>query len=38
MRECIKNFFKKLFNIDRELTKAEEQELVKEIYKKIKES
>lgn len=38
MRECIKNFFKKLFNIDRELTKTEEQELVKAIYKKIKES
>lgn len=38
MIECIKDFFKKLFDIDRELTKAEEQELVKAIYKKIKES
>lgn len=34
----IKNFFHKLFNLNKELTKEEEQELINKIYKKIKES
>lgn len=36
--EKIKNFFLKLFNINKELTAEEEQELVKKLFKKIKES
>lgn len=36
--EKIKNFFKNLFNINKELTAEEEQELIKKIFKKIKES
>lgn len=36
--EKIKDFFKKIFNKDKELTPEEEQELLKKIYVKIKES
>lgn len=36
--EKIKDFFRKIFNIEKELTSEEEQELLKKIYKKIKES
>ena len=36
--EKIKNFFVKLFNKNKELTKDEEQELIQKIIKKIKES
>lgn len=34
----IKDFFIKLFNKNRELTEEEEQELIKAIFKKIKEN
>lgn len=36
--EKIKDFFKKIFNIKKELSAEEEQELIKAIYKKIRES
>lgn len=34
----IKNFFKRIFNVNKELTYEEEQQLLKEIFRKIRES
>jgi len=36
--EKIKNFFLKLFGINNELTKEEEQEFLKKLFKKIREA
>lgn len=37
MLKKIKNFFKEILNINSELTEEEEKELVKAIYKRIRE-
>lgn len=34
----IKNYFKKIFNFNKELDKNEEQELIRKIYNRIKET
>lgn len=36
--ENIKNFLKRIFTFERELTREEEQEVVAKIFKKIRES